>query len=52
VYITASNKNRAQKTIEERKDETEKQSFFFPKPDSDLVDLPSVKAALEEFTRE
>ena len=48
VYIAARNENRARKTIEELKEETGKQSIFFLK--LDLADLPSVKAAVEEFT--
>jgi NAD(P)-dependent dehydrogenase (short-subunit alcohol dehydrogenase family) len=48
VYIAARDENRAQKTIQELKEETGKQSIFFLK--LDLADLPSVKAAVEEFT--
>jgi NAD(P)-dependent dehydrogenase (short-subunit alcohol dehydrogenase family) len=48
VYIAARDENRAQRTIEELKEETGKQSIFFIK--LDLADLPSVKAAVEEFT--
>jgi retinol dehydrogenase 12 len=48
VYIAARDENRAQKTIEELKEETGKQSIFFLK--LDLADLPSIKATVEEFT--
>jgi NAD(P)-dependent dehydrogenase (short-subunit alcohol dehydrogenase family) len=48
VYIAARNENRAKKVIEELKEKTGKQSVFFLK--LDLADLPSVRAAVEEFT--
>jgi NADP-dependent 3-hydroxy acid dehydrogenase YdfG len=47
VYIAARDENRARKTIEELKEKTGKQSVFFLK--LDLADLPSIKAAVEEF---
>jgi NAD(P)-dependent dehydrogenase (short-subunit alcohol dehydrogenase family) len=48
VYIAARDESRAKKTTEELKEETGKQCVFFLK--LDLADLPSVKAAVEEFT--
>ena len=48
VYIAARDENRAQKTIDDLKDKTGKQSIFFLR--LDLADLPSIKTTAEEFT--
>jgi len=47
-YIAARNENRAQKTIDELKEKTGKQSIFFLR--LDLADLPSIKTTAEGFT--
>jgi retinol dehydrogenase 12 len=49
VYIAARHENRAQKTIDELKEKTGKQSIFFLR--LDLADLPSIKTTAEGFTR-
>jgi len=48
VYIAGRDENRAQKTIDELKEKTGKQSIFFLR--LDLADLPSIKTSVEEFT--
>ncbi|KAF8500320.1 NAD-P-binding protein [Russula emetica] len=45
VYIAARDENRAQKTIDELKEKTGKQSIFFLR--LDLADLPSIKTTAE-----
>ncbi|KAN0127177.1 NAD-P-binding protein [Lactarius tabidus] len=47
VYIATRSEEKSQKAIEELKKETGKDSIFFLK--LDLADLPSVKAAAEEY---
>lgn len=48
VYIAARDENRAQKTIDELKEKTGKQSIFFLR--LDLADLPSIKTTAQGFT--
>jgi NADP-dependent 3-hydroxy acid dehydrogenase YdfG len=48
VYIAARDENRAQKTMDELKGKTGKESIFFLR--LDLADLPSIKTAVKEFT--
>jgi retinol dehydrogenase 12 len=47
VYIAARSEEKSQKTIEELKKETGKESVLFLK--IDLTDLVSIKTAAEEF---
>jgi len=47
VYIAARSEEKAQRAIEELKQSTGKDQIFFIK--LDLADLPSVKAAADEF---
>ena len=47
VYIAARDESRAQKTIDELKGKTGKQSIFFLR--LDLANLPSIKTTAEEF---
>jgi NAD(P)-dependent dehydrogenase (short-subunit alcohol dehydrogenase family) len=47
VYIAARSEEKAQRAIEELKQDTGKDTIFFIK--LDLADLPSVKATADEF---
>jgi NAD(P)-dependent dehydrogenase (short-subunit alcohol dehydrogenase family) len=49
VYIAARSEEKAQKAIDELKQETGKDSVLFLK--LDLADLVSIKASAEEFIR-